>query len=61
MQGGDWLNDKEIRARCDVSQATLYLWRKQGKGPPWFRIGGRILYDKTEFEKWLESQRGSKS
>jgi hypothetical protein len=40
-----------------VSQATLYRWRSDGKGPPWTGIGGkRITYQAEDVQAWLLSE-----
>lgn len=39
-----------------LSPATLAQWRSQGKGPPYTKIGNRIVYRITSVYWWLEQQ-----
>ena len=40
-----------------LSPKTLAKWAWAGKGPAYFRAGGRAVYEKAEIVSWLESQR----
>ena len=42
-----------------VSPKTLAKWAWAGMGPDYFRVGGRVAYDKSDLETWLERQRRS--
>lgn len=35
---------------------TLWKWRRDGYGPPYVRIAGRIYYDLVELDAWLSDQ-----
>jgi hypothetical protein len=39
-----YLTSKELAHRWRLSEQTLANWRHARKGPPFVRIGGRILY-----------------
>jgi len=39
-----YLTSRELAQRWRLSEQTLANWRHGGKGPPFMRIGGRILY-----------------
>lgn len=39
-----------------VSGRTLEAWRSQGKGPPYVRLHGRIVYRLRDLEAWLEAR-----
>ena len=53
---------KEEAARLKVSSKTLENWRTAGKGPPFFKIGGRVRYDEKLTDQWVAScQRRSTS
>jgi len=43
----------EVQQRIPVSKATLSGWRRDNRGPQSIRLGGRILYPRHEFERWL--------
>ncbi|MEM8595020.1 MAG: helix-turn-helix domain-containing protein [Pseudomonadota bacterium] len=38
------LTERELARHWRVSPRTLQRWRDAGTGPPWFKIGGRVLY-----------------
>jgi predicted site-specific integrase-resolvase len=52
------LDPKAQAERLGVTPKTLANWRvKDGKGPPFFKIGGKVLYDEAETEAWLAARR----
>jgi len=59
-----YLTSKEVAGRWRLSDQTLANWRSAGKGPPFIRVGSRVLYPVEgihAFEKldssWLSSDR----
>ena len=44
------LSANELSVRWSVTVKTLRQWRWNGKGPPFFKIGGRALYRLEEIE-----------
>lgn len=52
------LNDERETARMlHVSRATLRAWRARGGGPPWLRVGGKLVrYDLTAVHEWIAEQ-----
>ncbi len=54
MQSKTCLSQKELARRWTISHRTLERWRWVGEGPPYMKIGGRVVYrleDVIEFEK----------
>ena len=58
-----FLTSKEVADRWRLSDQTLANWRSAGKGPPFIRVGTRVLYPVEgihAFEKldtgWLTSE-----
>ena len=49
-----YLTPEEVSARLNgrISVKTLANWRSQGQGPPFRRLGGRILYPDGLFQAW---------
>lgn len=41
----------------NVARSTIDRWRRQGKGPPYRRIGNRCMYLMSEVQEWLEAER----
>jgi len=39
-----YLTSKELADRWRLSDQTLANWRHAGKGPPYIRVGARVLY-----------------
>jgi predicted DNA-binding transcriptional regulator AlpA len=49
---GDWLN---------LSPITLQAWRRQGKGPRFFKVGRLVRYSVADVRAWLAANmRGGK-
>ncbi len=42
-----------------VAASTVDRWRREGKGPPYMRIGNRCMYFLSEVQDWLETQKVS--
>jgi len=40
----DALLERELAERWRVTSRTLQRWRKNGTGPVWQKLGGRVLY-----------------
>lgn len=63
MADEQFLTGAELAMRWKLSHQTLANWRHAGKGPPYIRVGARVLYPYegiTAFEKlsrqWLSNQ-----
>lgn len=39
-----FLTGKELAIRWRLNNQTLANWRHAGKGPPYIRVGARVLY-----------------
>jgi excisionase family DNA binding protein len=48
-----FLTVDQIAALLQRSHRTLETWRRNGNGPPFIRIGRRVLYRGTDIERWL--------
>lgn len=44
MSDTAFLTAKELSTRWRLSLQTLANWRHEGKGPPFIRVGARVLY-----------------
>jgi hypothetical protein len=57
-----YLTTAEVAALCRTSPETVRFWRYVGKGPQWFKVGRKVLYDATVVEEWLRDaqQHGEK-
>jgi hypothetical protein len=37
-------------------ESTLAYWRHRGEGPPYAKVGRRVLYRRLDVEAWLSGQ-----
>lgn len=49
------LSDKEVAHILGVHKETVYRMRKKGGGPPFVKIGKRVLCIKEDFFAWFFS------
>ncbi len=47
------LNNDETADMLNVSRRTLPVWRVQGRGPKFIKIGKLVRYERTEIEAWI--------
>ncbi len=52
------LEEKELAEALQVSLGTLRMWRTDGKGPRFHRIGQLIRYSPSDVKDWLASRQG---
>ncbi len=57
----NFLSSLETSKKLKISYATLANWRVIGKGPPYIKIGGGVLYDPQEVEKYIKENTHAKS
>lgn len=55
------LTEKEAAERLRVSPGTLRNWRsgREGRGPRYARIGGRVVYDEADLLAWVNDRKRS--
>jgi predicted DNA-binding transcriptional regulator AlpA len=53
----DAMGEPRLARRLSVSQALLRKWRRAGGGPPFVRLGRRVVYLWSDVEAWLETKR----
>jgi excisionase family DNA binding protein len=49
------VKEAAVYLRCGVS--TLNKLRVTGGGPRYVKIGGKILYDQRDLDKWIEDHK----
>jgi hypothetical protein len=52
----DYSSEFETAKALCVSIRTLRKWRQRGLGPPWVKIGRRVVYSDTSRTSWLRGQ-----
>ena len=50
------LDPDAVAERVGLSRSTLAKIRVRGGGPPFVKIGAKVLYPDAELEAWLEAQ-----
>lgn len=55
IQGNRYVNDIEAARLLGVAQTTLIKWRQLGKGPPFMRLGRRVVYSPGVLEEWASA------
>ena len=50
-------NTQQIAERLGISVRTLENWRLVGSGPPYHKLGSRVLYDIATVDRWFEDQK----
>jgi predicted DNA-binding transcriptional regulator AlpA len=53
----DLLTTPEVAAIVRRPEETLRYWRWRGEGPPSFKIGRRVVYDRDDLLKWVAAQK----
>lgn len=48
-----FLYARELAEFLGKSGQTLYVWRRQGKGPRWCMLEGRVVYLVDDVNKWM--------
>jgi predicted DNA-binding transcriptional regulator AlpA len=50
------LKSKELAEVFGLTDNALRMWRSQGQGPPYFKIGHRVRYSEEKVREWLEDR-----
>ena len=56
MHRSSLLNTLQTAQLLGCHPDTLRLWRKQGRGPKWFKIGHRYRYSPESIEAFLNGE-----
>lgn len=51
--------EAEAAAHCGLAPATLATMRCRGSGPPYFKLGRRVVYSFRDLDSWLAARRVS--
>ncbi|MBF0179957.1 MAG: helix-turn-helix domain-containing protein [Magnetococcales bacterium] len=51
------LNQIQLARRWNISHRTLERWRSLNEGPPFLKIGGRVVYRQDDIEHYEAEQR----
>jgi hypothetical protein len=48
-----YYTDADLEALTGIKRQTWRIKRVRGSGPPYVKIGSRVLYDPQETRRWL--------
>lgn len=46
----------QVSERTGIPERTLRWYRQQGTGPKSFRLGGRVVWDADDVDRWVDDQ-----
>lgn len=52
----DLMHTPAVEELTGVNAATLRYWRHAGIGPASFKLGRRVVYRRSEVERWITEQ-----
>ena len=50
------MDSKNAAKYVDRAPKTLAMWRMHGIGPPWWKCGGRVLYNIEALDSYLRGK-----
>jgi excisionase family DNA binding protein len=53
----EYMTTAEVAQMLRTSPETIRWFRYVGKGPRSFKVGRRVLYDRTDVERWIATAR----
>lgn len=58
MEADELLTTKQVAEQYPFNPGTLRFWRSSNQGPASFSLGpgGRVVYRRSEIERWLAEQ-----
>jgi predicted DNA-binding transcriptional regulator AlpA len=58
MSTDELLHTKQVEQEYGINSGTLRFWRSANQGPASFTLGprGRVVYRRSEVERWLAEQ-----
>jgi len=55
------LSEAELAERWGISPRTIQRWRRTGQGPPYLKLGGRVVYALADVEDWERAHRRART
>lgn len=52
LENAEWVADA-----LKISESTLAKWRCAGIGPQFYKMSGRVVYDRADIERYLDGCR----
>lgn len=57
--GRDTLLTSQVAEITGIPECTLRYWRHANQGPPCYRLGKRVLYERAGLDAWIEAQKAA--
>jgi hypothetical protein len=54
---GALVSEQDAADILHAKKQTMRAWRVRRKGPPFYKLNGRILYKREDLEVWIEQCR----
>lgn len=51
------ISEAEAAAHCGLARPTMATLRSRGGGPPYFKLGRRVVYSRRDLDAWLSARR----
>jgi predicted DNA-binding transcriptional regulator AlpA len=48
---------EQVAKRTGLSESTLLVYRRNGEGPPFVKLGRRVVYLVADVEAWMAANR----
>ena len=52
-----YIDDRELARRTGIAAKTWQRWRGESEGPPYSKLGRRVLYRWADVEAWIANRR----
>lgn len=52
----DWITRDDLATQLGVSPQTVKRWAMRREGPPWMKVGRKVLYNRDSVKEWLRSR-----
>jgi len=52
-----YITAKEVERAFGIAEKTLANWRSQGRGPVYYKLGGKVRYKLADLEDWAKKGR----
>ena len=50
-----YLTEHQLATELDLSIWTVRAWRKRGFGPPWTKLGAKVLYARSTVVEFINA------
>ena len=50
-------NSVDAAVRIGLKRKTLDNWRSLGNGPPYYKLGNKVVYDDADVDAWLVTRK----